>query len=80
MRNDEDEEPLEAEVLRARMNTRVPPVERNKNMKILDMLSADVGEKVVSKVAEAEDNIEVKCWWKRNEKERLPLLPLITVS
>ena len=46
MRNDEDEEPLEAQVLRARMNTRVPPVERNKNMKILDMLSADVGEKV----------------------------------
>ena len=50
MRNDEDEEPLEAEVLRARMNTRVPPVERNNNMKILDMLSADVVVLLVSKV------------------------------
>ena len=43
MRIDEEEELLESEVPRARLNPKKPPVEGNKNMEILDMPSAGLG-------------------------------------
>ena len=55
-------------------------VERNKNVKIPGMLCADIGVLLVSVVEELVDNAELKCWRKRNEKERLRLLLLTTVS
>ena len=48
-------------------------------MKILDMLFAEIGVLLVSKAEELVDNIELNCWRKRNEKERLRLLLSITV-
>ena len=45
--------------------------ERNKNMKIQDMLSAGVGVLLVLKVEVLVNNIELNCWKKRSEKERL---------
>ena len=41
VRREEDGELVETEVPRARVNPRIPPVNGNKNMKILDMLSAE---------------------------------------
>ena len=40
---EKDEEPLAAEVSQRNHNTKNPPVERNKNLNILDMLSKEVG-------------------------------------
>ena len=48
-------------------------------MKIQDMLFTEIGVQPVSKVEELVDNIELICWRKRKEKERLPLLPVATV-
>ena len=62
---DEDEEPLEAEVPRARTNQKSPTSRRNKNMKIQDMLCTEVGVLLVSNVEELVDYFELK---KRNEK------------
>ena len=50
MGNDEDEEPLEAEMPRVRMNPRIAREERSRNTKIQDMLSAGIGVSLVSKV------------------------------
>ena len=47
-----------------------PTVERNKHMKILDMLSAEVVVPLVSKVVEWVDNIE---WRSLGEEELLRL-------
>ena len=77
MGNDEDEKQMEAEVPRVR---RIPRVEKNKNVKIQDMLCTGIGVLLVSRVEELVDNIEVNCWRKRNEKKRLRLLLFITVS
>ena len=49
-------------------------------MKIQDMRCAEIGVPRVSKVEVLVDNIVLNCWRKRNEKERLPLLLLTTVS
>ena len=57
MGNDEDEEPLEAEVPRARMNPKNP----NKNMKIQDMLFTGIGVRLVSEAEVLVDNIELNC-------------------
>ena len=56
---EEDEEPLKAEVLRAPLNPRIPPIERETEMKLLEMLSADVGVQHVSKLVESVDKIEL---------------------
>ena len=68
MGNEEDEEPLEAEIPRVRMNPRIQRAERNKNMKIQGMLSAGVGVLLVLKVAVLVDNIDLNCWKKRKRK------------
>ena len=74
MGNDEDEEPLEAEVPRARMNPKNPTSrEKAKNMKIRDMQFIEVGVRLMSKKEELVD-IELNCWRKKNEKEQLRLL------
>ena len=57
-----------AEVPTARLHSIIPPVERHRNWKILDMLSTEVGVLLVSKVVESADNIELCCWVKRREK------------
>ena len=81
MGNEEDEEPLEAVGPRARMNPKTPPrVESNKNMKIQDMLCAEICVLLLSKVEELVDNIECGCWMKEKDIERLRLLPSTTVS
>ena len=81
MGTDEDEEPLDAETPRVRMNPQNPTNrERNKNMRIQDMLFTGNGVRLVLKVEELVDNIELNFWRKRKEKERLRLLPLITVA
>ena len=81
MGNDEDEEPLDAEIARVRMNPQNPTNrDRNKNMRIQDMLFTGNGVRLVLKVEELVDNIELNFWRKRKEKERLRLLLLITVS
>ena len=49
-------------------------------MKILKMLFTEVGVLLVLKVEELVDNLEVKCWMRRREIERLRWLPLTTVS
>ena len=49
-------------------------------MKIQDMLCAVIGVLFVSKVEDLVDNIEINWWMKTNEKERLRLLLLTTVS
>ena len=75
------EEPVEAEVPRVRLNPKNPTSrERNKNMKIQDTLSTEIGVLHVSKVEELVVNIELNCWEKRKEKERLRLLLLTAVS
>ena len=69
---EDDEEPLEAEIPRVRMNPKNPTSrEGNKNMKIQDMLSTGVGVLLVSKVEVLVDNIELNYWKKRKEKGRL---------
>ena len=50
MRSEAEQDPLEAEVPRARWNPENPPVERNNNMKIMDVLSSEVDVLLVSKV------------------------------
>ena len=75
------EEPVEAEVPRVRLNPKNPTSrERNKNMKIQDMLSTEISVLLVSKVEELMVNIELNAGRKRKEKERLRLLLLTTVS
>ena len=62
MGNEEDEESLEAEIPRVRMNPKNPTSrERNKNMKIQDMLFTGVGVRLVSKVEVLVDSIELNC-------------------
>ena len=73
MGNDEDEEPLEAEIPRVRMNPRIQREERSRNTKIQDMLSAGVGVPLVSKVEVLGDSIELNCCKKRKKKEQLRL-------
>ena len=72
MRNGKDEEPLERfpgqEIIQG-----IPQVERNKNTKIRDMQSTELGVLLVSQVVESGANIELNCWLKRNEKQLLPL-------
>ena len=58
---DEEEELLEAEVSSARVNFKNPTSRVNKNMKILDVLSAEAGALVVSKVVELGDDIAMNC-------------------
>ena len=72
MGNEEDEEPLEADIPRVRMNPMNPMSPKNRNMKIHDMLFAGVGVLLVlvSKVEVLVDNIELNCWKKRKEKGR----------
>ena len=77
MRNDEDEEPLEAEVPRARMNPKSLEKQEHED---LDMLFTDVDVVLVSKVVVLVDSNELSCWMKRREKERLQLLSSTTVS
>ena len=79
MGNEEDEEPLEAEIPRVRMNPK-NPMSREKQV------HEDSGHAVYRswcaacvEVEELVDNIELNCWMKRNEKKRLRLLPLTTV-
>ena len=69
--NDEDEEPLEAEVPRARVTTKIQQAERNKNMKIQDMLFTGGGVLLVSKDEVSGDNIELNYWKRKKEKGRL---------
>ena len=74
MGNDEDEEPLEAEFQRDRMNPKNPTSREKQEHE-------DSGHAVfrswcavhVSKVEVLVDNIELNCWRKRKEKEQLRL-------
>ena len=50
---------------------RIQRAERNKNIKILDMLSTGVGVLLVSKVEVLVGNIELNYWKKKKEKGRL---------
>ena len=50
---------------------RIQRAERNKNTKIQDMLSARVGVLLVVEVEMLVGNIELNCWKKRRERERL---------
>ena len=59
---------------------RIQQMEKNKNIKIQDMLSTGVGVLLVSKVEVVVDNIELNCYKKRKEKEQLRLLFSTTVS
>ena len=59
---------------------RIPRAERNKNMKIQDMPFTAVVVLLVSKAEVLLDNIDLNCWRKRKENERLRLLLLIMVS
>ena len=68
MGNEDDEEPLEAEIPRVRIIRRIQRVERNKNMKIQDMLSTGVGVLLVLKVEVLVVNIELNCWKQRRER------------
>ena len=61
MRSEAERDPLEAQVPRARWNPKNPPVERNNNMKIMDVLSSDVDALLVSKVVESVDSSELNC-------------------
>ena len=61
-------EPLEAEVPRARMNPKNPGAERNKIIKILNMLFSEICVLRVSKAEGLADNIELKCWRKGTRK------------
>ena len=61
MGNDEDEEPLEAQIPRVRINPRIAREERSRNTKIQDMLSTGVGVVLVSKVEVLGDSIELNC-------------------
>ena len=79
MGNEEDEEPLGAEIPRVRFR-RIPRAKKNKNMKIQDLLFAGIGVLLVSKVEVLVDNIELNCWRKRKEKGQLLLLLSITAS
>ena len=45
-------------------------------MKIQDMLRTEIGVVQVSKVAELVDNIELNCWRKKYEKQRLRFVDL----
>ena len=47
-------------------------------MKVQDMLCAENGVLLVSKIEELVNNIELNSWRTRNEKERLPLQLLVT--
>ena len=49
-------------------------------MKIQDMLFTEIGVLLVSKVEELVGNLELNHWLKKNEKERLSLLLVTTVS
>ena len=69
MGNEEDEEALDAEIPRVRMNPKNPT--STEKMEHDEMLSTGVGVLLVSKIEELMDNIELNCWRKRNEKERL---------
>ena len=46
---------------------------------IQDMVFAEIGVLLVSKVEVLVDNIELNCWRMKREKDRLRLLPLTTV-
>ena len=67
MEDDDEEEPLEQDVSRARMNDENPKRERNMNMKILDMLSTTVGVLLVSKVVEFGEQCRIELF---NEEAR----------
>ena len=71
MEDDEGEEPLEAEAPKSKNESQESHESRNKNTKIQDMLCAEVGVVLVSKVEELVDNIELNCWRKSKEKGRL---------
>ena len=58
---------------------RIQRAERNKNMKIQDMLSTGVDVLLVSKVEVSGDNIELNYWKKKKEKGRLRSQLSITV-
>ena len=77
MGNDEDEEPSEAEVIRARIYPKNPTSREKQEHE-------DSGRAVYSSVfaacVQGRGNIELNCWRKRSEKERLPVLPLTTVA
>ena len=73
-------EAVEAPREDVQMIRRIPQVERNKNMKIQDMLFSEIIVLFVLKIEELVDNIEVNCWRKRKEKERPLLSSLATVS
>ena len=71
MGNEEDEDPLEAAIPRVRMNPKNSNEQRDRTMKIQDMLSTGVGVLLVLNVEVLVDNIEFNCWKKRKEKGRL---------
>ena len=80
MENDEDEEPLEVEVPRARMSPKNPTSRRKQEHED----SANVVHRswceALLKVEELVDHVELNCWMKRRGKARLRLLLLTTVS
>ena len=52
------------------MNPKNSQAERNKNMKIQDMLSTGVGVLLVSMAEVLVDNIELNCWKRKDDSDR----------
>ena len=61
MGNEEDEEPLEAEIPRVRMNPKTPTCREKQEHEDSDKLSTGAGVLLVSKVEVLVDNIELNC-------------------
>ena len=70
MENDDDEELVEAEIPRGRMNTKNSTSrEKQEHEDSGHTVLQKVVVLLVSKVVELVDNIELNCWMKRREKE-----------
>ena len=70
MGNEEDEEPLEAEIPRAKMNPKNPTGGKKQEHEDSGHVSTGVGVLLVSKADLWVDNIELNRWKKRKEKGR----------
>ena len=70
MGNEEDEEPLEAEIPRVKRNPKNPTGREKQEHEDSGHVSTGVGVLLVSKVDLWVDNIELNHWKKRKEKGR----------
>ena len=71
--NEEDEEPLEAEIPRVRMNTKNPTSREKQEHEDSGHAFCRDSVLLVSKVEVLVDHTELNCWRKRKERGRLRL-------